>query len=236
MRHVDALLPTRVEQMTPLDKVFMLEMNDQLDFPTISRIFKEGFSRIPVFDRLKDDGRGDVVGLLLTKDLILIDPDESISVRNMMQFFGRGVHTLREEDTLGKVLQKFKTGYLNGVGHLAVIRARHETKTPSGAKFYELKGIVTLEDIIEEILQDEIIDETDQFIHIERQDKVHRRDFDFSQMKLFDTRLGEHRLDDDQINAAAAHLILNVETFAHGRRNDGVVGLGRVRERGEENG
>lgn len=80
--------------MTPLDKVFMLEMNDQLDFPTISRIFKEGFSRIPVFDRLKDDGRGDVVGLLLTKDLILIDPDESISVRNMMQFFGRGVHTL----------------------------------------------------------------------------------------------------------------------------------------------
>ena len=46
---------------------------------------------------------------------------------------------------------------------------------------------------------------------------------DFSQMKLFDTRLGQHRLDDDQINAAAAHLILNVDTFAHGKRKDGVV-------------
>ena len=34
--------------MTPLDKVFMLQVDERLDFRTISRIFQSGFSRIPV--------------------------------------------------------------------------------------------------------------------------------------------------------------------------------------------
>lgn len=38
---------------------------------TLYDIFKSGYSRIPVFDR----DRNDVVGLILAKDLIFIDPE-----------------------------------------------------------------------------------------------------------------------------------------------------------------
>lgn len=54
---------------------------------TLSLIFKSGFSRIPVF--AKD--RNDVIGLLFTKDLIFIDPEDETPVKNFVQIFGRAV-------------------------------------------------------------------------------------------------------------------------------------------------
>ena len=58
---------------------------------TLSVIFKSGFSRIPVF--AKD--YNDVIGLLFTKDLIFIDPDDETPLKNFVQIFGRAV-TVRE--------------------------------------------------------------------------------------------------------------------------------------------
>lgn len=63
------------EIMTPIEHVYMLEVHRKLDFSTLSEIFKSGYSRIPVFDETKE--MDSVVGLLITKDLILIDPGVS---------------------------------------------------------------------------------------------------------------------------------------------------------------
>lgn len=54
-----------------------------------------------------------------------------------------------------------------------------------------------MEDVIEEILGSEILDETDQFIHIEKDEQadneVKRKRFDFAQLRLWgDKVLKEH--------------------------------------------
>ena len=37
------------EVMTPLENTFMLSSNEQLSFETLAKIFKTGYSRIPVY-------------------------------------------------------------------------------------------------------------------------------------------------------------------------------------------
>ena len=127
--------------MTPIEKVYMLHVDSLLDFKTMSAIFKSGFSRIPVFGR----DRNTIVGMLLTKDLIVVDPEESTTVKAMLQFFGRNVEMLYPDQKLGEALALFKSGRT----HLAMV---HDVNNQSEDRdpFYEVRGLLTLEDIIEE--------------------------------------------------------------------------------------
>mmetsp|Transcript_14255 Transcript_14255/g.19058 ORF Transcript_14255/g.19058 Transcript_14255/m.19058 type:complete len:80 (+) Transcript_14255:1405-1644(+) len=74
------------EVMTPLENVFMLNVDEKLNFETIAKIFKTGYSRLPVYEVSKNN----VIGLLFVKDLIFIDPEDETRVRNFVQIFGRG--------------------------------------------------------------------------------------------------------------------------------------------------
>ena len=74
------------EAMTPLGKAHMLSSSRKLNYPTISEIFKNGYSRIPVY---RGDDIHDVIGLILTKDLIAIDPEDETPVMNFVDLFGR---------------------------------------------------------------------------------------------------------------------------------------------------
>lgn len=38
------------EVMTPLERTFMLSVDDKLSFETIAKVFKTGYSRIPVYE------------------------------------------------------------------------------------------------------------------------------------------------------------------------------------------
>ena len=64
-------------------------------------------------------------------------------------------------DNLGEVLGQFKKGH----GHMAIVRDvdnTDETKDPIRV----IKGVITLEDIAEEILGEEIVDETDVYVNV----------------------------------------------------------------------
>eukprot|EP00547_Thalassionema_nitzschioides_P001516 CAMPEP_0194207484 /NCGR_PEP_ID=MMETSP0156-20130528/6212_1 /TAXON_ID=33649 /ORGANISM="Thalassionema nitzschioides, Strain L26-B" /LENGTH=517 /DNA_ID=CAMNT_0038934257 /DNA_START=413 /DNA_END=1963 /DNA_ORIENTATION=+ len=185
------------EVMTPAPETFMLNVDTKLDFTTIAQIFKTGYSRIPVFEV----NQNNIIGLLFVKDLIFIDPEDETPVRNFCQIFGRGVHVVWPDDNLGDVLRELK----KGKSHMALVRDVNrddESQDP----FYEIKGIITLEDIIEEILGDEIVDETDA-VTLEKE-----RDFDWGRLRLLDANFVEQYLSEEEGKAVMAHLQTN---YAH---------------------
>lgn len=140
--------------MTPLDKVFMLGIDTILNRDTIKLMLQKGFSRIPVYE-----GSPDIItGLLFVKDLALLNPDDNLSVRKVLPTLGRNFPRVFNDTRLSQMLEEFKKGQ----SHIAVVRrvVEHEDSDPT----YENVGIVTLEDVIEEILQDEIVDETDVYV------------------------------------------------------------------------
>lgn len=58
--------------MTPINKVYMLEINTKIDAQSMREIYKTGHSRIPVFEHNKDN----IIGILMARDLLLINPDK----------------------------------------------------------------------------------------------------------------------------------------------------------------
>lgn len=60
--------------MTKIEEVYMLDINTQLDHRTLREIYSKGFSRIPIFEKTKDN----IVGILMARDLILINPEKAL--------------------------------------------------------------------------------------------------------------------------------------------------------------
>ncbi|XP_071448223.1 unextended protein [Hetaerina americana] len=138
--------------MTKLEDAFMLSIDAILDFDTISEIMKQGYSRIPVYE----GSPSNVISLLYIKDLAFVDPDDNTPLKTLCQFYQNSCNFVFEDTTLDVMFKEFKLGIK---GHMALVhRVNSEGE---GDPFYETVGLVTLEDVIEELIQSEIVDETD---------------------------------------------------------------------------
>jgi len=189
------------DAMTAMEQTFMLEVDEKLSFETIGTIFKTGYSRIPVFEISRDN----IIGLLFVKDLIFLDPEDCVPVRSFIQIFGRNVHLVWPDDTLGDVLAVLK----KGKSHLAVVRDVNKVDE-SQDPFYEVKGIITLEDIVEHIIGEEIVDETDAFVDNNQSIKVERGEtFEWARLRLLDSKIVDEMLSSSEISAITAHLKTN---------------------------
>ncbi|GFT42295.1 metal transporter CNNM4 [Nephila pilipes] len=175
---------TVADVMTKVNDVFMVPINSVLDFETVSEIIKQGYSRIPVYD----GDRSNVVALLNIKDLAFVDPDTETQLRTLCEFYNHPVNFVFEDTTLDVMLNEFKKGR----SHLSFVRRVNDEE--DGDPFYELLGIVTLEDVIEEIIQSEIIDETDVLTdnrkkHVRKESQI-RQDFsDFARLGVGDKKI-----------------------------------------------
>ncbi|KAF0990762.1 hypothetical protein HZS_5179 [Henneguya salminicola] len=137
--------------MTPLDQCYIVNENNMLDFKTISEIVKSGYSRIPIYSNT----RTNIVAMLHIKDLAFIDPDDMIPLVSVLNFYNHALIKVFHDTNLDIVFKEFK----KGLAHLGiVIKIKYQEGLDP---VYEAIGIVTLEDIIEEIIQAEISDETD---------------------------------------------------------------------------
>lgn len=134
------------EVMTPKDKVFALEENTPLTKKVLLKIQSQGHSRIPVYHRVPDK----IVGILYSKDLVAIDPDDNVLVRSLMR---KNTQYILRTDRLDNVLNLFRKRRI----HLFIVRRK------SGV----MEGIITLEDVLEEIVG-EIVDEYDIIIDMRK--------------------------------------------------------------------
>jgi len=130
------------DAMTPKEKVVMYSEDQVLSDEFFEEINNTGLSRFPVYDDSKDA----IAGILYAKDLIV--EDDNITIKETEEALDKKTLTVQQNDMLDTVLVKM----LNSKRHLAIVRD----------EFNSFVGVIALEDIMEEIIQQEIEDEDDE--------------------------------------------------------------------------
>jgi CBS domain containing-hemolysin-like protein len=137
--------------MTPRTKMFSLQGNVEI-FDAADAIHKSGHSRIPIYGENLDD----IIGILHVRDILIHLKDVEFHKKKIKDFVRQPIYVSQEKkmSTLLKEMQNKNT-------HMAIVVD----------EFGGVEGIVTLEDLIEEIVG-EIRDETDpELIPFERIDE-----------------------------------------------------------------
>ena len=134
---------TAKEVMTPRTVIFSLNQRLKLS-DAVKAAGRWEHSRIPVFDKSPED----VVGIVHTKDVLVALAKDRTGTDDHLKNLMRPIHFVAETAPLNMVLGEF----LERKQHLfAVID-----------EYGGLAGLISLEDILEEILGREIVDESDE--------------------------------------------------------------------------
>ncbi|CAO1627269.1 unnamed protein product [Sympodiomycopsis kandeliae] len=131
--------------MTPIDNVYILPADTIMDEQGVSKLVNSGYSRVPVHEPGKSDA---ILGMLLVKRLIQYDPEDAMPVS---WFNLTPLPEASPDLTLLDCLNYFQQGR----SHMLLVSSHPGEQ--QGAM-----GVVTLEDVIEEMIGEEIIDETDE--------------------------------------------------------------------------
>ncbi|HSX02906.1 MAG TPA: hemolysin family protein [Candidatus Saccharimonadia bacterium] len=128
------------EVMTPRSVARMLPAEALIDAKFIKELKQAGFSRLPAYRASQDN----IIGILYAKDLIGL----KLGAKTVAEIARPSVRFVNENDHLDDTLNAF----LKSRSHLSVVIN----------EFSEVLGIVTIEDVLEEIIDREIRDEFDQ--------------------------------------------------------------------------
>ena len=141
------------EIMTPRTVIYSLQAQQKVN--EVLQIGVPSYNRIPIVDEDAED----VVGIVYRRDILssAAEGREDISIQSL----SRGVHFVVETLTLDRVLRMF----LERRQHLFVVID----------EYGGLAGVVTLEDVLEEIIGREIVDETDEVVDLRELARRHRR-------------------------------------------------------------
>ncbi|KAI1175194.1 DUF21-domain-containing protein [Nemania sp. FL0916] len=139
------------EVMTPMDDVFVMSEDTVLDEKTIDQILDAGYSRIPIHQA---GNPTNFVGMLLVKILITYDPEDGKRVKD---FALATLPETRPETSCLDIINFFQ----EGKSHMVLI-----SEFPG--EDHGALGVVTLEDVIEELIGEEIIDESDVYVDVHK--------------------------------------------------------------------
>ena len=134
---LDVANQTVADIMVPRSKMDMLDIAKPLA-QLLPEIIESGHSRFPVYENRRDN----IVGILLAKDLLLSITNPSIDLRPLI----RPAVFIPETKRLNVLLRDFRSSH----NHLAIVIDEHGGTS----------GLVTMEDVLEQIVGD-IEDEYD---------------------------------------------------------------------------
>lgn len=140
-----------VSIMTPINDVFVLSSDTVLDEEMVEKILLTGFNRIPIH---APNQPRNFIGMLLVRILITYDPEDCLPISSFT------LATLPETDP--------DTSCLNILNYFQEGKAHMVVVSTSPGEVYGAVGVVTLEDVIEELIGEEIVDETDVFVDVHR--------------------------------------------------------------------
>jgi CBS domain containing-hemolysin-like protein len=142
------------EIMTPRTVIFSLPVHLTVAETKATRSVWP-HSRIPVYDKDPED----IVGLVYRRELLeaLANDQDELTLAQLM----KPIHFTLETMTLDKLLVRF----LGSRTHLFVVLD----------EYGGVAGVVTLEDVLEEILGNEIVDETDQVVDMRELARIKRK-------------------------------------------------------------
>ena len=139
------------------DHARMIRHDGHMDMTTMQLISQWGNSRVPVFRT----ERNNVRGILLVKEHLALDPEDAVPIASLKLRYPVLMHP---DVSSFDALNIFQTGQ----SHMALI-------TPHGAEIVQawqsgadvpshvrILGVCTIEDVIEELIGEEILDDTDQ--------------------------------------------------------------------------
>jgi len=127
--------------MTPKDKVKMFEEQRRLSDSFFEEVTELGFSRYPIYSGKREN----IIGILFTKELLT--EEDCIAIKDTQEALESKYLIVRPGEKLDTVLACMLKQKL----HMGIVMNKKEI----------FQGVITLEDIIEEIIQQEIIDEDD---------------------------------------------------------------------------
>ncbi|KAI9687404.1 MAG: hypothetical protein M1820_010458 [Bogoriella megaspora] len=137
--------------MTPMNDVFTMSADTVLDEKMMDTILSAGYSRIPIYH---PENPRNFVGMLLVKILITYDPEDCLRVRDF------ALATLPETSPKTSCLD-IVNFFQEGKSHMVLV-------SDFPGESYGALGVVTLEDVIEELIGEEIIDESDVFVDVHK--------------------------------------------------------------------
>jgi metal transporter CNNM len=162
--------------MSPLDSVFCLPESAVLNKATILAILEQGHTRVPIH---RDGRRNDIVALLFVKDIAGIGFERALPVKEVLEAFdgAQRVHRVGRHTKLNLAVALCQRAR----AHMLVVTDEQTSDEdllpePSEADFgqsirvlnrpsgYTAVGIATLEDFLEEVIGEEIVDETDVYV------------------------------------------------------------------------
>ena len=162
------------QAFTPLHQVVSVTSDTILDERKIVELYSKGYSRIPVFKQFGDGSNiGGICGILLTKQLILVRKEDKRLVSTLSLYrppcfspdttFSDALNAI-QSGTNSRKSSNMALVCTNPTLAMAALTQQKPVPVEAG-----VLGIITLENILEELIQEQIYDEKDRKINPARE-------------------------------------------------------------------